>query len=101
MSVCYISRDWHASTTSSLYAITAQPSSLQNGQLKIIFHRFENDHDLISTMKFLQENWCRDSEITYEWVKGHAGHGNEDPDKEERLNIEADVLCDVIRNEAT
>jgi hypothetical protein len=56
---------------------------------------------MISTMKFLQGNWCRDYEITYEWVKGHADRGNEEPNKEERLNIEADALCDIIRNEAT
>jgi hypothetical protein len=31
-----------------------------------IFHRLESDYDLISTMKFLQGNWCRDYEITYE-----------------------------------
>jgi hypothetical protein len=55
---------------------------------------------MISTMKFLQGNWCKDYEITYEWVKGHADRGNEEPNKEERLNIEADALCDVIRNEA-
>jgi hypothetical protein len=32
---------------------------------------------------------------------GPRKRGNEDPDKEERLNIEADALCDAIRNEAT
>jgi hypothetical protein len=65
-----------------------------------IFHRLESDYDLISTMKFLQGTWCRDYEITYEWIKGHADRGDEEPNKEERLNIEADVLFDVIRNEA-
>jgi hypothetical protein len=66
-----------------------------------IFHRLESDYNLISTMKFLQGNWCNNYDITYEWVKGHADLGNEEPNKEERLNIEADALCDVIRNEAT
>jgi hypothetical protein len=66
-----------------------------------IFHRLESDYDMISTMKFLQGNWCNGYEITYEWVKGHAYQGNEEPNKEERLNIEADALRDVIRNEAT
>jgi hypothetical protein len=66
-----------------------------------IFNRLESDYDLISTMKFLQGNLCKDYEITYEWVKGHADRGNEEPNKEGRLNIEADTLCDVIRNEAT
>jgi hypothetical protein len=66
-----------------------------------IFNRLESDYDMKSTMKFLQGNWCKDYEITYEWVKGHADRGNEKPNKEERLNIEADALCDVICNEAT
>jgi hypothetical protein len=37
-----------------------------------IFHRIEGDHDLVSTIKDLQENWCRFMDITYKWVKGHA-----------------------------
>jgi hypothetical protein len=37
-----------------------------------IFHRLKSDYDLISTMKFLQGNWCKDYEITYEWAKGYA-----------------------------
>jgi hypothetical protein len=52
-------------------------------------------------MKFLQGNWCKDYHITYEWVKAHADRGNEEPNKEERLNIEAYALCDIICNEAT
>jgi hypothetical protein len=47
-----------------------------------IFHRLKSDYDLISTMKFLKGNWCRDYEITYEWVNGHADRGNEDTNKE-------------------
>jgi hypothetical protein len=66
-----------------------------------IFHRLESDYNLISTMKFLQGNWCKDYDITYKWVNGHADRGNEEPNKEKRLNIEADELCDVIHNEAT
>jgi hypothetical protein len=66
-----------------------------------IFHRLESDYDMISTMKFLQGNWCKDYAITYEWVNGHADRGNEEPNKEEQLNIEADALCDIIRNEET
>jgi hypothetical protein len=34
-----------------------------------IFHRIEGDNDLVSTIKDLQENWCRGMDITYEWVK--------------------------------
>jgi hypothetical protein len=41
-----------------------------------IFHRIEGDHDLVSTIKDLQENWCRGLAITYEWVKGHADNLN-------------------------
>jgi hypothetical protein len=37
-----------------------------------IFHRIEGDRDLVSSIKDLQENWCRGMDITYEWVKGHA-----------------------------
>jgi hypothetical protein len=37
-----------------------------------IFHRVEGDNDLVSTIKYLQENWCRGLAITYDWVKGHA-----------------------------
>jgi hypothetical protein len=65
-----------------------------------IFHRLESDYDMIFTMKFLQGNWCKDYEITYEWVKGHVDRGNEEPNKEEILNIEVYALCDVICNEA-
>jgi hypothetical protein len=36
-----------------------------------IFHRIEGDHDLVSTIKDLQENWCRGMDIPYKWVKGH------------------------------
>jgi hypothetical protein len=52
-----------------------------------IFHRLKSDYDMISTMKFLQGNWCKDYNITYEWVNGHADRGNEEPNKEEILNI--------------
>jgi hypothetical protein len=66
-----------------------------------IFHRLESDYNMISMMKLLQGNWCNAYKITYEWVRGHADRGNEEPNKEERLNIEAEALCDIIRNEAT
>jgi hypothetical protein len=69
--------------------------------IQSIFHRLESDYNMISTMKFPQGNWCKDYEITYEWVKGHADRVNEEPNKEERLNIEVDALCAVIRNEVT
>jgi hypothetical protein len=65
-----------------------------------IFHRTEGNHDLIATMKYLQHNWCNNTEIAHAWVKGHTGRGDQEPNHDERLNIEADILCDIIREEA-
>jgi hypothetical protein len=65
-----------------------------------IFHITEGDQDLITTMKYLQHNWCNNTEVTYAWVKGHADRGDQNPHLKERLNIEADALCDLIREEA-
>jgi hypothetical protein len=61
----------------------------------------EGDHDLIVAMKYLQHKWCNNTEVTYAWVKVHADRGDQDPNHEELLNIEADALCDLIREEAT
>jgi hypothetical protein len=65
-----------------------------------VFHRTEGDHDIISTVHSLQEHWCQDTDINYEWVKGHAYELNRDRTKLERMNIIADELCDVIRETA-
>jgi hypothetical protein len=65
-----------------------------------ILHKTEGDHDLIATMKYLHHNWCNNTEVAYAWVKGHAYRGNQEPNRDERLNIEADALCDLIREEA-
>jgi hypothetical protein len=54
----------------------------------------------ISTIHLLQEHWCQDTDIHYEWVKGHADKLNRDPTKLERMNIVADELCDIIRETA-
>jgi hypothetical protein len=64
-----------------------------------IFHRTEGDHDLIATMKYLQHNWCNNTEVAYSWFKGHTDRGYQYPNHEERLNIEADALCNLIRAE--
>jgi hypothetical protein len=66
-----------------------------------IFHRIEGDHDLVSTIKDLQENWCRGMDITYEWVKGHADDLNQELTRAERLNVIADEQCDVVRLHAS
>jgi hypothetical protein len=34
---------------------------------------------LISTIHYLQESWCEDTEVHYEWVKGHTDDLNRDP----------------------
>jgi ribonuclease HI len=44
-----------------------------------VFHRTEGNHDLISTIHYLQESWCQDTEVHYEWVKGHTDDLNRDP----------------------
>jgi hypothetical protein len=66
-----------------------------------IFHRIEGDHGLVSTIKDLQENWCRGLDITYEWVKGHADDLNRELNQAERLNMIADEQCDVVRQQAS
>jgi hypothetical protein len=65
-----------------------------------VFHRREGDHDIISTIHFLQGHWCQDTDIHYEWVKGHADELTRDPTRLERMNIVADELCDVLRETA-
>jgi hypothetical protein len=66
-----------------------------------IFNRIEGDHDLFSTIKYLQENWCRDLDVTYEWVKGHMDDLNLELSRAERLNVIADEQCDVVRQQAS
>jgi hypothetical protein len=62
-----------------------------------VFHRTEGDNDLVSTIHYLQDTWCQDVDINYEWVKGHADDLDREPTKYERLNIVADEICDVVR----
>jgi hypothetical protein len=65
-----------------------------------VFHRKEGDHDLTFTIYYVQEHWCQDTEVHYEWVKGHADDLNRDRTKLERMNIVAYELCDVMRETA-
>jgi ribonuclease HI len=62
-----------------------------------IFHRSEGDHNLVSTIQYLQDTWCQYVDIKYEWVKGHADDLDREPTKCERLNIGAEEICDVVR----
>jgi hypothetical protein len=66
-----------------------------------IFHRIEVDHDLVSTIKDLQENWCHSMDITYKWFKGHSDDLNRELTRAERLNVIADEQCDVVRLHAS
>jgi ribonuclease HI len=50
-----------------------------------IFNHIDGDHDVVSTIKDLQENLGL--EITYEWVKGHA-------------DDISDKHCDLVRKQA-
>jgi hypothetical protein len=61
-----------------------------------IFHRIEGDHDLVSTIKDLQENWCRGMDITYERVKGNTDDLNRELARAERLNVIADEQYDIV-----
>jgi hypothetical protein len=65
-----------------------------------VFHRTEVDHNLVSTIQYLQDTWCQDLDIKYEWVKGHADDLDREPAKCERLNIVADEICDAVRASA-
>jgi hypothetical protein len=58
--------------------------------LDSIFHCIEGDHDLVSTIKDLQEKWCRGLVITYDWVKVHTDDLNRELNRAERLNVIAD-----------
>jgi hypothetical protein len=66
-----------------------------------IFHQIEGDRDLVGTIKDLQENWCRNMDITYEWVKGHGDDLNRELTRAERLNVIADEEFDVVRQHAS
>jgi hypothetical protein len=66
-----------------------------------IFHQIEGDHDFVSTIKDLQENWCRGMDITYEWVKGHADDLIREFTRAERLNVIAEKQCDAVRQHAS
>jgi hypothetical protein len=66
-----------------------------------IFHRIKGDHDLVSTIKDLQENWCRGLDITYDWVKGHADNLNRELNHAERIKATAYEDCDIVSQQAS
>jgi hypothetical protein len=61
----------------------------------------ESDYDLLATITSLQEEWCNGINIQYTWVRGHADSLDRETTREERENIKADELCDIIRETAT
>jgi hypothetical protein len=65
----------------------------------IIFDRIEGNHDLVSTIKDLQENWYRGMDIRYDWVKGHTDDLNRELNRAERLNVIANEHCDIVRKQ--
>jgi hypothetical protein len=66
----------------------------------IVFHRIEGNHDLVSTIKDLQENWCRGLDIMYDWVKGNTDDLNRVLNRAERLNVIAEEQCDIVRQQS-
>jgi ribonuclease HI len=62
-----------------------------------VLHITEGDHDLVSTIQYLQDTCCQDLDIKYEWVKGHTDDLHREPTKCERLNTVADKICDAVR----
>jgi hypothetical protein len=66
-----------------------------------IFHRTESDYNLLATITNLQEEWRNGINIKYAWVRGHANSLDRETTREERKNITAYELCDIIRETAT
>jgi hypothetical protein len=62
-----------------------------------IYHNTESDWDLLKTFHILQDDWCKEISAKVRWVKGHANREDRALTRDERLNIEADLLADKIR----
>jgi ribonuclease HI len=69
-------------------------------QTKSMFHNTEGDWDLVSTYRDLKRQWCNNIDVSFRWVKGHADREGRPLTTYERLNVEADLLADQIREEA-
>jgi hypothetical protein len=63
-----------------------------------VFHHMESDDDLITTIKYLEREWCRYIDVRYSWVKGHLDRPQ--TRNERSNNVEVDTLADQIRLEA-
>jgi hypothetical protein len=61
----------------------------------------EIDYDLLATIMNLQAEWYNGINIQYAWVRGHADSLDRETTREERANIIADELCNIIRETVT
>jgi hypothetical protein len=97
-----LSRPGLINISSATFLCNNEPAVLSTNRplTDSIFHRIEGDHDLVSTIKDLQENWCSGLAITYEWVKGHADDLNGEMNHAERLNVIADEQFDLVQQQA-
>jgi hypothetical protein len=62
-----------------------------------IYHNTESDWDFLKTYHSLCEEWCKDIPIKVQWVMGHTYHDGRELTRDERINIEADLLADEMR----
>jgi hypothetical protein len=69
-------------------------------QTKSAFHNIEGGWDLMSTYRELKRQWCNNKDVSFRWFKGHADREGRPLKKYERLNVEAYLLADEIRQEA-
>jgi hypothetical protein len=54
----------------------------------------------VSRYRDLKRQWCDNIYVSVRWVKGNADWEGRPLTKYERLNVEADLLADQIREEA-
>jgi ribonuclease HI len=66
-------------------------------ETKSVFHNIEGDWDLVSKYRDLKRQWCDNIEVLVRWVKGHADREGRPLTKYKRLNGEADLLANQIR----
>jgi hypothetical protein len=65
-----------------------------------IYHNTERYWDLLKTFPSLQDEYCKEIPTKVQLVKGHDDREDRVLIRDERLNIEADLLADNIRAEA-
>jgi ribonuclease HI len=69
-------------------------------QTNSVLHNTEGDWDLVSTYRDLKRQWYDNIDVLFRWVKGHADREGRSLTKYQRLNVEADLLSDQIREES-